>query len=311
MMEKENNLKSQLEELSLSDLHQIKDKITNLKYEYPIDRLVENIRVKLSIIFATIKAFCRSKGLEDENKIHKIFKKIEQEIIDNTGASVDIEVSEELQQTLEQIGEKGILVFTNHQGGGIETFISRVILEKLKDTHVHWALKSNLLKIPFYGEILRKSQSIVIERDPNKFKSSVRKFGKDMAGRLKTGRIVVIAFEGTRSKDGEICYQHKRLASTFKLAIKKYIKDDEFEQVLMTIDGFTALPQAIEKNPLGRTAMKGKIKVVLNKIDKETSLRPREGDGGNNIFSISEKVLKEILVRNILSNHRPKKHLEN
>ncbi|HER26943.1 MAG TPA: 1-acyl-sn-glycerol-3-phosphate acyltransferase, partial [Rhodospirillales bacterium] len=79
-----------------------------------------------------------------------------------------------------------------------------------------YVLKKQLLSIPFYGLLLRKSKMIAIDRDGGA--SSLKKLVSESLAALQDGRQVVIFPEGTRSAVGDKLPYHPGVAAVYKRA---------------------------------------------------------------------------------------------
>ncbi len=79
-----------------------------------------------------------------------------------------------------------------------------------------YILKKQLLSIPFYGLLLRKSKMIAIDRDGGA--SSLKKLVAESLAALDDGRKVVIFPEGTRSAVGDKLPYHPGVAAVYKRA---------------------------------------------------------------------------------------------
>ncbi len=79
-----------------------------------------------------------------------------------------------------------------------------------------YVLKKQLLSIPFYGLLLRKSKMIAIDR--NGGASSLKKLVGESLAALDEGRKVVVFPEGTRAGVGEKLPYHPGIAAVYKKA---------------------------------------------------------------------------------------------
>ena len=79
-----------------------------------------------------------------------------------------------------------------------------------------YVLKKELLAIPFYGLLLRKSKMIAIDRDGGA--SSLKKLVGESVSALDEGRKVVIFPEGTRAAVGDKLPYHPGVAAVYKKA---------------------------------------------------------------------------------------------
>lgn len=153
------------------------------------------------------------------------------------------------------------------------------------------------MKIPFYKEVLAVHEPIVIERNQDNFgMDTMKHYGKEIADKLKAGHNVVMSFEGTRSQDGEIVKKHEKLASVFKLFIKQNISENDFNQLLITVDTFSTMPEPIEKNPFGKIRSQSKVNAYIQELPHSTPLNTKKS---NNIFEISENTLRKMLMEKL------------
>ena len=81
---------------------------------------------------------------------------------------------------------------------------------------VTYVLKKELLSIPLYGWLLRKSKMIAIDRDGGA--SSLKKLVNESLAALEEGRKVVIFPEGTRAAVGDKLPYHPGIAAIYKKA---------------------------------------------------------------------------------------------
>jgi len=75
-------------------------------------------------------------------------------------------------------------------------------------------LKKELLSVPVYGWLLKKSAMIAIDRDGGG--SALKQMIKDVRDRLGQGRKVIIFPEGTRSTVGSSLPYHPGVAAVYK-----------------------------------------------------------------------------------------------
>ncbi len=102
------------------------------------------------------------------------------------------------------------IVVSKHQSAW-ETGIFLMILDDAT-----YVLKKQLLSIPVYGLLLRKSKMIAIDRDGGA--SSLKKLVNESLAALEDGRKVVIFPEGTRSAVGDKLPYHPGVAAVYKRA---------------------------------------------------------------------------------------------
>ena len=79
-----------------------------------------------------------------------------------------------------------------------------------------YVLKKQLLKIPFYGWMLKKGGMVAIDRDGGA--STLKQMVRDSRAVIETGRPLVIFPEGTRSHPGEKLPYHPGVAAIYKQA---------------------------------------------------------------------------------------------
>lgn len=102
------------------------------------------------------------------------------------------------------------IIVSKHQSAW-ETGIFLTILEDAT-----YVLKKQLLSIPFYGLLLRKSKMIAIDRDGGA--SSLKKLVAESLAALDDGRKLVIFPEGTRAAVGDKLPYHPGVAAVYKRA---------------------------------------------------------------------------------------------
>jgi len=289
----------EIDKTSKNNISQLHDKFTELE-EWFTDSTNANLTTDIN------KDLVELRGIGDL-QIHDKFAEMEEWFLNKIGVDLQVSISEELEEMKENgdLDKKGLLVYTNHHGGGAETYCSRFILDRLKNAPARWAVKDSLTNLLLYGDIILKSKPIVIERrkegDQSSYKAKLMKYGIQIANALKNKETVVIAFEGTRSKDGEIVddSKYKKIAETLdfftRLAIKKggdEFKGMEYNKALMTVDTFTALPKAWEKDFFAKTGMKAGMRAHLELLPEDISLKAPEYP--EPVLSISEERLDRI-----------------
>ncbi len=297
---------TELKNKSIPELYELLGK----KFSYHgnfIKIITEGIQTKFGLIQQAINAARRLEELENPQEINNIVRRSQEKLIKIMGTKVDVITSTRLKERVETLGDKGILVYTNHQGGGLETFISHYIFGTLTDKPVHWLIKDSLLKIPIFRQVFLSSDFIAITRDPHDFIKNLPKYGEQIADKLKNGRVVIISFEGTRSKDGDINTEHNGLVSRIQKNIDTSIEPGKYLKILMTADTYTVLPKPIESKfgLIWPTKVKAGVNVNLDILDDDIALKPRKNDGGKNIFEVARETLKKMLIAK-LSTEEPR-----
>lgn len=110
----------------------------------------------------------------------------------------------------ENIPEGPALIVSKHQSAW-DTGIFFMLLDDPS-----YVLKKQLLKIPFYGWMLKKDEMVAIDRDGGA--SALKQMVRDSRAVLETGRPLVIFPEGTRSAPGHKLPYHPGVAAVYKQA---------------------------------------------------------------------------------------------
>ncbi len=108
----------------------------------------------------------------------------------------------------ENIPKGPALIVSKHQSAW-DTGIFFVLLNDPS-----YVLKKQLLKIPFYGWMLKKGGMVAINRDGGA--STLKQMVRDSHAVIRTGRPLVIFPEGTRSHPGEKLPYHPGVAAVYK-----------------------------------------------------------------------------------------------
>ncbi len=117
---------------------------------------------------------------------------------------------------LEIIGEvdkDAKMIIANHQ-----SFLDIILLEAVYPNNIAWIAKREIENIPFFGNIMRLSKMISIDREDKK---SLIKLFADCKDKVEAGRTIAIFPEGTRG-DGKNMGEFKGGAKliTSKLKVK-------------------------------------------------------------------------------------------
>ena len=120
-----------------------------------------------------------------------------------------------------------VIVGTDYQVRGRENFPSQpaifvckhqsawdTLIFFLLNTNTVYVVKEELLKIPFFGWLVRRAGSISVDRKAGL--SALKSLIADTQARLDEGLNVVIFPEGTRSKVGEVGTYHPGVAALYK-----------------------------------------------------------------------------------------------
>jgi len=159
------------------------------------------------------------------------------------------------------------LILSNHQN-----MVDIPIIEYLVDKDLAWVAKYELGEMFLYGELLKKSDAILIKREDKKSLIDLLKATKD---RLQKGKTIVIFPEGTRNKNPKKLLKFKAGA---KLVAEKY--NLKIQPILLL-----GIDEIISFHPL--KINRGKLKVVFL-----PSIEPQKGS--NWYEELREKMQKEI-----------------
>jgi 1-acyl-sn-glycerol-3-phosphate acyltransferase len=351
---------SNLSNKNIPELYELDKENTDEKYNNRREKLIENFRFKMSLLSLVIDVFNAIKNIPEDKDldIHLKIRELEKKFLQDLGIDLNLEIDSNLEKLIggETIENNGMIVYTNHHGGGLETYVSRAILSEIKMAPLRWVLKDSLTRIPFYGKVILKTKPIVIEREKTSNKEKLKdiadsimlstrnnlakvpfldkiikplekkpkpmkapsreklmQYGRQIAEALKNKETVVIAFEGTRSKDGEIIEngEYSSVAPLLdmftKMAIKKggeEFANLNYNKVLMTVDTLNVLPQAWEKKPFAETGIKSGMGARLQLLPDDISLKPdKKGteEPTNNIANLSRSVLIDMLIKKIMA----------
>ena len=108
----------------------------------------------------------------------------------------------------ENVPDGAAIIASKHQSA----WDTGVYLMALDDAS--YVLKKELLSVPVYGWLLKKSAMIAIDRDGGG--SALKQMIKDVRDRLGQGRKVIIFPEGTRSTVGSSLPYHPGVAAVYK-----------------------------------------------------------------------------------------------
>jgi 1-acyl-sn-glycerol-3-phosphate acyltransferase len=291
-----------LEDLSLPELYQHLGRETDNLYGNILENIIEGIRLRLALALNVISTFQKLNLVSDTEKANRIVKEGENSFVKDAGIRTRVRIGKKLKDSREDLKNKGVLVLANHQGGGLETVTSRHILASIFDKPVHWLLKEELLSIPRFGTIIKKTGPISVRRpkgeDDQITKEELKCYVEQIVERLKQKRAVAIAYEGTRSLDGRILMDTKdaKFVALLGRLIKKQVGNSEIVEILMTVNTLNCFPRQIEKNPLTKTRFKGVVNVDLDLLEDNANLSTA---GEDSIFKIAERRLRAMLVKEI------------
>ena len=88
------------------------------------------------------------------------------------------------------------ILVMNHQ-----SLLDIVVMESVYPQNIAWVAKKEIADMKFFGQILTLQNMIIIDRDDRR---SLVKLLKDVKDRLKTGRVIGIFPEGTRSRGDKL-----------------------------------------------------------------------------------------------------------
>ncbi len=145
------------------------------------------------------------------------------------------------------------MLLINHQ-----SILDIVVLESLSARNLAWVAKKEIGDIPWFGQILKVPNMIMVERES---KSSLVKLIKDCKDRLDDGRKIAIFPEGTRTDGKKI----RKFKAGSKIIAQKYNLTVQPVVVIGSIDVWDS-KRFIQKS--------GIVKVVFLdpvKADKSTS----------------------------------------
>jgi 1-acyl-sn-glycerol-3-phosphate acyltransferase len=145
------------------------------------------------------------------------------------------------------------MLLINHQ-----SILDIVVLESLSAKNLAWVAKKEIGDIPWFGQILKVPNMIMVERES---KSSLVKLIKDCKDRLDDGRKIAIFPEGTRTDGKKI----RKFKAGSKIIAQKYNLTVQPVVVIGSIDVWDS-KKFIQKS--------GIVKVIFLdpvKADKSTS----------------------------------------
>ncbi len=147
-------------------------------------RSIYVIFMTLFLLFFTISALHFTRNPQKIKKIRQFFSKIILKIVN---------------PNLEIIGHESLeakLFLINHQ-----SMLDIIILEAISNIDFAWIAKEELGRGFFVGELLKRPNMILVDREDKK---GLLKLLKDVKDRLEKNRVIAIFPEGTRSKNGDM-----------------------------------------------------------------------------------------------------------
>lgn len=304
------DVETYLDELDIPDLYHLRKALLSGEYQGLTGNIkaiaeavltqvnllhrVLTIRYKLGAVTNT-----RDGNLLYANEVIKGYK-----LMERIGHRIEIDHGD---CDLEQMTSKPHAFYMNHQGGGLETYTTSYMFTGNEQRQVYdnaILVKDALIKLPLFGELLRKIGATPVERNRVQSKeerdTAIDEVVNNLVQIMDSNRGIVVFPEGTRSKDGGFASTPLRLewAQDFLGKLRPEVQKRGIPEVLVVCDTLLAFPTPLEKIhkwPNSESRINAGMSYKFHKIPADLSLEdnPKDEFDQNNFFGFARHRIAE------------------
>lgn len=315
------NIIAHLDELDLPDLYHLRKALLSRDYQGLTGKMkavAEAVMTQINLLHRILYIRLKLEKATNTREANNIYA--EQvikgyELMKIIGHHIEMDYGD---CDLEAMLSKPHAFLLTHQGSGQETYATSYMLtgdtpQEVPDNAI--LVKDALIKLPFFGELLRKIGATSVDRSRvqsnEEREQAIDNVVKDLSQILDSGRGIVVFPEGTRSQDGGIASTPKRLAwaQEFLGKLRPEIQKRGIPEILVLCDTMLAFPTPLEKphkwaNPESRINAGMKFKFFKVPSDLSLDDNPKDQYDQNNLFGFARHHLAEMQraeIRKLLS----------
>lgn len=311
MGESEDLLRQSLQAKELGELYaEINEKLDAVGM---IDKLRGNVAFRVALVAGWLEALSTFKKVAGSGAN---YQEINAAMVEAEGGFVKsleklgVRTGVESEISAEEFKARPHLFMSTHQGGGLETYVLADLMGRAGADQYRYVVKDDLIKMPLVGKVIKGRGPILVSRknlQEEKYRENeVHKIAVEIVESLQGGESVLVFFEGTRSKNGEIAHTERRKGWCYELmeGIEEVATDYpglDYARALVVLDMLSVMPVAVEKSLTAPVRTNGDCTVQIVKAD---DLAVRENAENlydeKTLFGKARSVLKKTLVERLI-----------